>query len=63
MQVLENEPGRAVLGLRDIWDYLDAWHVGIYEGALAAFGVEGEVRVRSFDLQNGDLEIRYRTGP
>ncbi|MFK7988231.1 MAG: DUF2378 family protein [Sandaracinaceae bacterium] len=59
VDVLVNEPGRAVFGLREMWDYLDAWHVGIYEGALDAFGHVGEVRIRAFDIKNGDLEIRY----
>ncbi|MEM9069807.1 MAG: DUF2378 family protein [Myxococcota bacterium] len=60
VEVLVNESGRAVLGLRDMWDYLDAWHVGIYEGALRAFGQTGEVRVLARDRSNGDLELRYR---
>jgi uncharacterized protein (TIGR02265 family) len=58
--VVLNEPGRAVFALRDMWDYIDAWHVGIYEGALRAFGVEGNVRVRNYDHSNADLEVRYR---
>lgn len=60
VEVLVNESGRAIFGLRDMWDYLDAWHVGIFEGALDAFGQVGEVRVRTFNICNGDLELRYR---
>lgn len=60
VSVLENDEGRAVFGLSDMWDYIDAWHVGVYEGALAAFGLTGEVRVRMHDLANGDLELIYR---
>ena len=59
VEVLENTGGRAVFGLRDMWDYIDAWHVGIYEGALAAFGASGEVRVRIHDHANGELEVCY----
>ena len=54
-----NEPGRAVLALRDMWDYIDSWYVGIFEGALRAFGAQGEVRVRLKDYSNGDIEILY----
>jgi uncharacterized protein (TIGR02265 family) len=59
VRVLVNEPGRVVFGLRNMWDYIDAWHVGVYQGAMRAFGLQGEVRVRLFDLANGDLELRY----
>ena len=54
-----NVPGRAVIGLRDVWDYIDAWYVGIFEGALKAFGTSGEVRVRMQDAANGDIELVY----
>lgn len=54
-----NEPGRAVIALRDMWDYIDAWYVGIFEGALRAFGASGEVRVRLKDRSNGDIELLY----
>jgi hypothetical protein len=43
-----------------MWDYIDSWHVGIYEGALAALRVQGDVRVRPMDRTNADLEIRWR---
>ncbi|MEM6954078.1 MAG: DUF2378 family protein [Myxococcota bacterium] len=59
VRTLTNEPGRAVLALRGMWDYVDAWHVGIYEGALRAFGIDGDVRIRMHDLSNGDIELRY----
>jgi uncharacterized protein (TIGR02265 family) len=59
VHVLVNEPGRAVFALRGMWDYIDAWHVGIYEGALRAFGVRGEVRVRNYEHENGDIEVCY----
>lgn len=58
--VLENEHGRAVFGLRDMYDYIDAWHVGVYQGAMDAFGIgHGEVRVCLDDLGNGDIEVTY----
>lgn len=54
-----NEPGRAVIAIRDSWDYIDSWYVGIFEGAIRAFGATGEVRVRLRDRSNGDLEVLY----
>lgn len=54
-----NEPGRALIAVRDSWDYIDCWYVGIFEGAIRAFGAEGEVRVRIHDRSNADLEVLY----
>ncbi|MFK8004012.1 MAG: DUF2378 family protein [Polyangiales bacterium] len=54
-----NEPGRAIVAVRDSWDYIDSWYVGIFEGAIRAFGAKGEVRVRVHDRSNADLEILY----
>lgn len=61
VKLLEAEPGRAVFALRDMWDYIDAWHVGIFEGGVRAFGLDGRVRVRTHDMSNADLELRYPT--
>jgi uncharacterized protein (TIGR02265 family) len=60
VHVLDVGDNYAVLGLRDMWDYIDSWHVGVYEGALAALRVQGDVRVRPMDRTNADLEIRWR---
>lgn len=54
-----NEPGRAVIAIRDTWDYIGSWHVGIFEGAIRAFGAQGEVRIRVHDRSNADLEVLY----
>jgi uncharacterized protein (TIGR02265 family) len=60
VHVIDVGDNYAILGLRDMWDYIDSWHVGIYEGALAALDLTGEVRVRTTDRTNGDLEVRWR---
>lgn len=59
VSVLVNEPGLGVLAIRDMWDYIVGWHVGIWEGGFAQFGQDVEVRVRQYDLANADLELRY----
>lgn len=53
------EPRRAIVQLRDIWDFPDAYHVGIYEGGLRAMGQSGEVRVRVHGPASADLELRW----
>jgi uncharacterized protein (TIGR02265 family) len=58
--VVEQGPGRAVLGLRGMWDYIDAWYVGVFEGAMRTLQREGEVRVRLRDLHMGDLLLTWR---
>lgn len=38
------EPGSAVVELRDVWNFADCYQVGVFEGALIAFGAKGVVR-------------------
>jgi uncharacterized protein (TIGR02265 family) len=40
----ERESGHAILTLREIWNFPDAYQVGVFEGALIATGLRGEVR-------------------
>lgn len=51
------EPQRAIIQLREIWDFPDAYQVGIYEGGLRALGRSGEVRVRVLGPASADLEL------
>jgi uncharacterized protein (TIGR02265 family) len=59
-EVGENEAGRAIIHLRDVWAFPDAYQVGIYEGGLDVFGLEGEVRVRLLSSCDADLEVRWQ---
>ncbi len=59
VELLVNDPGRAVFGLRNMWDFVDAWHVGVYEGAMEAFGLDGRVQVCLHDVANADLELTF----
>ncbi len=40
----EMNDNSAVLELRDIWNFPDIYHVGVLEGAMQSYGVEGSVR-------------------
>jgi uncharacterized protein (TIGR02265 family) len=50
----------AVLELRDIWNFADSYQVGVMEGAMVAFGVEGTVTARRRDRKcDVDLQLRW----
>lgn len=49
----------AIARLRNIWDWPDAWQVGLFEGGLLAFREAGTVRVRLLSMCDADLEIKW----
>ena len=51
---------RAVVELRGLWDFPDAYHVGIFEGGLEALGHTGSVRAESRSPSDADLELTWR---
>ncbi len=54
-----HEPGRAVYAYRGLWDFIDAWHVGVLEGCLRAFRPTGRLRCRMYSQCDGDLEATW----
>ena len=54
-----HEPGRAVYAYRGLWDFIDAWHVGVLEGCLAAFRVPRRLRCRMLSPCDADLEATW----
>ena len=56
-EILSLEEGRAELGLRQAWDFPEAWQVGVFEGGLRAFGKKGQVRVCVRSISEVDLEL------
>lgn len=59
VEVVEQSGGGAVIAFRDIWAFVDSWHVGALEGALRGFGIDGRVLVRRYSIENADLEVRW----
>lgn len=49
-----------ILELRDVWTWPDAYNVGVHEGALDAWELEGEVTVRVHSPCDVDLRIEWR---
>ena len=58
-ELLELEGREAVVRLKDIFSFLDAWHVGILEGAMLAYGQEAEVLFSPLSETSGDFLIRW----
>jgi uncharacterized protein (TIGR02265 family) len=52
-------PGSAIVSLTDCYDYPDAWHVGVFEGGMAAFRVHGTVRIRNVTLSSAELLLEW----
>jgi uncharacterized protein (TIGR02265 family) len=50
---------RAIVHLRDVWDFPDAYHVGFCEGGLRAIGVSGQVKVRLITQASADLDVSW----
>jgi uncharacterized protein (TIGR02265 family) len=53
------EAGRAELELRNIPTFADSFHVGVFEGVLAAYRTPGTVRLRRHSPVNVDLLIEW----
>lgn len=52
-------PGRAIAELRHMWSFAEAYQVGIFEGALRAFGKTGTVRIRIQTTSEVDLLLEW----
>lgn len=59
-EILSEEPGVAVLRIREAWDYPDAYYVGVYEGVMEVFGLIGDIEVYVHSMCDCDLRIRWR---
>jgi uncharacterized protein (TIGR02265 family) len=53
------EERRVILALRHVWDVPEASQVGVFEGGLESFGLDGQVRVRVRSLSDVDLELSW----
>jgi uncharacterized protein (TIGR02265 family) len=56
----ELREGRAIVELREIWNYPLAYQVGVFEEAMAHFGHTGTVQVRSLSPCDADYLLQWR---
>lgn len=52
---------RVVIALREIWNFPDSYHAGVFEAALEHYGKRGAVWTRVHSLADVDLEIRIES--
>ena len=52
-------PNSGLYVLRDMPTFIETLQVGVVEGAVAAVGAQGRVRVHLRDLANGEIEVTW----
>jgi uncharacterized protein (TIGR02265 family) len=57
--VVERGEGRARVELRQIWTFPDAYQIGVFEGALSALGLTGDVQIRLISPCDADFAVRW----
>jgi len=60
VSIREEAPGYAIAELRSMWSFAEAYQVGIFEGAMKAFGKSGDVRVKVISTSEVDLLLTWR---
>lgn len=58
-EVAELAPGRVVIRLRNVWDFVDAFQVGSLEGGMGFFGIDVRVRVHVVSPCDADYELTW----
>jgi len=58
-KILESKPRRMVLSLEDVYYFLDAHHVGVFEGTLSHAGVSGCVKIASYSRTSAELLLEW----
>lgn len=57
--VLEVGEREAIIRLEEIYTFLDAWHVGILEGAVTTYASDPVVRIRPLSPTSADFWVRW----
>ena len=55
-----HEDNTAIVRLRGAWIFPDCYYVGVFEGSLTAFKVQGQVLLKRLDLADVDLRVTWR---
>jgi uncharacterized protein (TIGR02265 family) len=59
VELLELRNGFAQLNMRDMYNFIDCYQVGILEGALSVIGLQPTVRLQLDSLTSGVFELRW----
>lgn len=57
--ILESKSSRMILSLEDVHYFLDAHHVGVFEGTLSHAGVDGRVKIASYSRTSAELLLEW----
>lgn len=63
VEILQLEPRLATVRLHGVWPYPDMFHVGIWLGAMDAFGVDGEIAVTPLSISEVELQMSWSEKP
>jgi uncharacterized protein (TIGR02265 family) len=55
LDVVEHGDSRAIVRIADVHNFLDCHNVGVFEGVLRYAGVNGRVRIHTYDRTHADL--------
>jgi uncharacterized protein (TIGR02265 family) len=58
-EIDELTPGRVVVRLRNVWDFLDSFQLGALEGGVAFFGVHADVKIHPITPCDADFEVTW----
>lgn len=53
------QPGRAVIELRDVWNFSESYQVGVFEGALRHYGHSGTVKIKRLSPCDTDYLLEW----
>ena len=56
-KIIDVTEGHTVIGLRDVYDFPDAVHVGMFENGLKDIGISGDVEVRRISPFDVDIKV------
>ena len=59
--VVENANGRALIQLREVWNFCESYQIGVMEGLMQSCKLEGTVKPTLITPCDADLEIRWET--
>lgn len=59
VELLSVESGRGVLAMRNVWDFVDCYQVGVLEGGLRLFGKSPRIAIRKLGPASADFEISW----
>lgn len=59
VELVSAEPGRGVLALREVWDFVDCYQIGVVEGGLRMLGKVPRIGIRKLGPAAADFEISW----